>query len=371
MIGIICLSFAAQSCTSFKSYTNADGKPGMVPDLARKSLGVPYFLPKSVLLVRGEYLKPEKEGGKRKYMVTVSQVTRADHSAPQFLHIKENPMYDEKSDIKVGPNGLLTSVNATPNDRTADIIKTVVGTAIDVAKIANGGVFGAPNVAPAPDQKVPLFGEFDVEIDPFSSSSCQKAAAEMEEAGWNFVLNAWGKDAATNKAVSAQTTESHASHINGKKPEQGDETPGPVYRLPTPVVFRLKARDRYVLPADAVNGGAGVPNRPEFILPVPGTYAYVPIKRGFMTQRTTNVTFSNGMPTEVSLTQPSPVLAFVKLPADLVKMVGDALPTLVKVENKTTPVSALDQIKADNAMLEQRLKQLEYQQKIRDLGGSP
>lgn len=353
-----------------------------LPDIALKSLGVPYFLPKGVLLVKAEYQKPAKAEEKRKYVITVAKAMRADPQAPQFLRIGENAMYDEKSQIKV-QNGLLTTVNAEPNDRTADIIKTVVGTALDLAKIANGSVPALASAKSSSDEKDkdpdPEFGTFDVEIDPFDAASCEKAAEEMKKAGWSFHLHAWNKDV-TNKALltkeEAETKRRSPFSKPIKNSSSGSQMPGPVYRLPTPVVLELRTVPHengkdFVLPKDAVNGGEGAPNRPEFILPVPGTHAYVPIKRGFMTQRTTNVGFTDGMPTDVSLTQPSPVLATVKLPADIVKMVGEALPAIVKVENKAAPITALDQIKAENAMLEQRMKQLEFEQKIRDLGGTP
>lgn len=366
------LFMASASCTSFKSYSpgSVDGVPKLMAEKATKALGVPYFLPRGVLLVRAEYQKPEKEGAKQKYMITVVQQTRADPTEPQFLHIKENVFYDEKSQIKV-QNGLLTSVNAEPNDRTADVIRTVVGMALDLAKMGNM-TGGAKRAATATAQtSSTAYGSFDVEIDPFNEQSCQNASEKMAEAGWHFELSAFGTPAGDNTALKGACMKKITKPIDNADSEKGDEAPGPVYRVPTPVVIQLKPLEGFALPENAINGGEGHPNRPEFIMPVPGSYAYVPVRRGFLSKRTTNVAFSQGMPTDVLLEQPSPALEAVKLPASIVKMVGEALPALVKVENKAAPPSALDQIKAENAMLEQQVRQLEFERRIRELGGTP
>ncbi len=347
------------SCAIYKTHAPDDGQASLSEKTAKKQ-GLHYFLPRSKMLIKGAYVQTKDKDGKvvsTSYNVSVSEVRRADPDAPQFAEITENIMYDEDTTLKVD-KGLLTSSVAKPKDQTPEIIKTVAGAALDLAKLG-------PNPFSFKSFKLPLavpkhYKPFSVEIDPFVQSSITAALKKMNAAGWS--LEVTGNASKRDQAAPGPETLAAKTGKTGSR-----KLPGLVYRRPTPVMFTITSYGDYTA---AEGTEINVPDRPEFILPDPTTIAYMPVRRGFMTQRVTTVTFVEGMPSEIALTQPSPVLAFVKLPADIIKMVGEALPAIIKVNTPAASPTDLDLLKAQNALLEQKIKQIEFETKLSQLQSS-
>lgn len=288
----LCASLLVTSCSSYSTYS----KP---PD--KDLFGLYYYLPRGYITVSGGYVKKKVDSGtESSFVVAVAQVRVSDDRALMFAHLSENVMYDEDSAIST-KDGLLTTATAKPEDKTADIIKTIVQTGLNVAATFDKAVSATPNE----------YIEFDdVKFDPFDEKERDAAVEKLKGYGLNMTFS-------NSKAATSLHLDDDKAHS------------GLAYRRPYPITVFL-----------APNGKRKVPDgtkmvydqRSSMVLPDPSTVAYVPLRRGFMTKRETSVDFVNGEPIKLGLKAPSPVLGFVKLPADVVKMVGDALPALVKVQ---------------------------------------
>jgi hypothetical protein len=346
---VMVLAFALSNCQSFKSYP---AKNGELPEAASNKQGLHYFLPKARLEIEGKYNDIKGTDGKtvvrREYVVAMKKYHVADPDAPVFAEITENVMYDEDSVLSV-KDGLLQSANAKPEDKTGDIIVTLVGTVIDVAKAAGGApglkLFSKSLIPNIEKPKKPVTA-FLVDFDPADSDALREAETIMNRAGFSLTLT--GK-----KSKSAN------SGPGKKDGTVADFKDGLAFRRPTALVAQValnheayEYQNEMEDKEEKVKGPDGVETtvkksvlktpsagaqmyRASFTVPdtTPNMVAYVPVKRGFMTKRQTDVTFENGIPTKFDLKAPSPVLGFVKLPATIAKMAADAVPTLVKINN--------------------------------------
>lgn len=334
------LTLFLSSCGSFNSYPV--GEKGELPQAASSKQGLHYFLPRSRLTIEGSYNDIKASDGKttvrREYVISMKKYNVADPDAPVFAEITENVMYDEDSVVTV-KDGLLQSANAKPEDKTGEIIVTLVGTAIDVGRIVASGPM-ALDVLPPPAATRKPVTPFLVDFDPFIASEVADARHIIERAG--FSLTSPTSASLDKVSVPVQNEGS------GKK-KQPDHYSGLAFRPPTAmkVLVSLNA-DEFEYQDEMEGEGAArkvkiaadgakmyrssltVPNVGR------GRVAYVPVKRGFMVKRQTNVVFEDGMPTSFDLKAPSPVLGFVKIPAAIAKMVGDAIPTLIKINRDTT-----------------------------------
>lgn len=374
---------ALSNCQSFKSYPAQAN--GTLPKSAANKQGLHYFLPKARVEIEGKYNDVKGTDGKtiirREYVVNMKKYHVADPDAPVFAEITENVMYDEDSVLTV-KDGLLQSANAKPEDKTGEIVVTLVGTVIDVAKTVGGSpgfkLFNKSLIADIEKAKQPVT-PFLVDFDPADTDALAEVRRIMGRAG--FFLTLTGKksnstncgDEQTNckapcfenglafrrpTALVAQVTLNHESFEyqnemeekddkdNMVKGPDGKEVPGKKMVLKTPAVGAQMYRASFTVPD----------TNPKMV-------AYVPVKRGFMTKRQTDVTFENGIPTKFDLKAPSPVLGFVKLPAAIAKMAADAVPTLIKINND----SAKGQLTRETELLKAQTDLIKAQNELNSL----
>ena len=333
-LSILVLSFSLSGCGSFKSYPPV--ADGILPETASNKQGLHYFLPRARLEIEGKYNDIKGADGKttvrREYGVNVKKYHVADPQAPVFAEITENVMYDEDSVMTV-KDGLLQSANAKPEDKTGEIIVTLAGTAIDAARIAASGPTA---LSPENRQRVKApVTPFLVDFDPFNEAEVGDARAIIKRAG--FALTLPGKVSMTGRPALPSPGKTRSKKVS-------DHHNGLAFRPPTALRVELALDEKsfeyqHEMEGDKVKtpSNGALKYRSSLTAPnvSPGSIAYVPVQRGFMVKRQTNVTFENGIPTVFDLKAPSPVLGFVKVPAAVVKMVADAVPTLIKVQRDT------------------------------------
>lgn len=210
-----------QGCSTYRTLDPAQvgndsaGNPRVV-DQTEGHYGQPYFLPKGLihLVVKPEggggdssataaannntnvitvntAASPEKKAAEKAtdlgtepvaYKITVERVLVADPLAgPYFARYEQNWLYAEGVSVGVTDEGLLSTVNTTASDRTAQVISNLEDTAINVAKFAaQGGLASARIVAEATPPPIPRVRykrlNIDVTFDPLDPA--QRANVE-------------------------------------------------------------------------------------------------------------------------------------------------------------------------------------------------
>jgi hypothetical protein len=305
-------------------YKTTDSLPNQDPH-ERKPNGLQYFLPKAEITIVGKYEPVEKGSEEKKFVITKTKTCFPDANAERFTEIVENVFYDEDTKITV-QNGLLSSSNTKPKDQAPEIIKTVV------SAVLNAGGLNPSGLLPGTDLKSKSKREFGYVFDPFVPHDRKNIGGYL---------------------LTVEVGERNNVGIIAKEPSSGL-----AFRPLVPVTVRLRDPNNESFVDDQV---FLVPDTRE------GSERRVPVTRKVFTQRETEVVFTNGSPEQIHLKQPSPVLAIARLPLDLIKAVGDALPAIVKVQYPDKTVAKFEALKAENAILEQKIKQVEMDNKLRSL----
>jgi hypothetical protein len=327
---ILPLCLVLSQCNSYTTYS-PPAEHTALTDKTASMLGLHYFLPRSKITIKGEYVKVENQEGQDElnFVVSTSVMNYADTTAPQFARISVNGFYHEDSTLEV-KSGLLNSAIARPEDRTPEIIYALAQTALNLAQIPSGVspfFFDMRSIQPPLAAKTP-FEPFNVSFDPFIKQQREDAERALSRKGWTLSF--------TNEQDfplgSGPKAKPGRSRLGNQPEEPRDVTvPGLAYRRPYPVIQNLNPMDGWDVKPGATR--ATYPERTDMMLPDPSTLAYVPVKRGFMTKRETEVTFTNGEPTKLILQAPSPVLGVVTVPVKVTKMVLDAVPAIIKVQS--------------------------------------
>lgn len=326
------------------------------PDVqGRAPVGINYFLPRSEIRIIGKYEPVEKGSEKKNFVITIMETRFPDASAPRFSAIMEHPIYDEDTKIVV-QNGLLNSSNTKPRDQTPEIFRAVVSGALNFAGLPPIASFvqGGPGKQLAPDP-------FDFTFDPLVPAN------GGSKSPWEVDLNNTFKVIVDMKSVTDCPPSSESTPNPGDKSGEGNKSKestavslGLAFRPLRPV--EIKIRERTAGSANII-----IPDK-TFLIPDNSRVEVFPVTRGLFTQRETDVVFKDGIPEQIHLKQPSPVLSVIRLPLDLLKSVSDALPAIIKVQYPNQAIVELETIRNQNAILEQQIKKVEMDSKLRDLG---
>ena len=348
MLRLPVLAFCLCNCQSFKTYVPNDS--GDMPEESEDKQGLYYSLPRGRLQITGKYTNIKGDDGRtnvrRDYNVVIKKyhVADPDPKARAFTEITENIMYDEDSSLVV-KDGLLQSANAKPEDKTGEIIVTLVGTAIDAAKAGLGGGLGTLKMMSRTTEKPELkpVTEFATDFDPLDENELAEATKRAANAG--FILTLPGINSKTSSSVDLGkgplTEEDIAGDPTSAKATTKAYKNGLAYRRPKPLVIKIQLDDTHFAYTSGINSdkttfpssGADIYQGKATIPDAQAKRALLPVKRGFMTKRQTDVVFEDGQPAKFDLKAPSPVLGFVKLPAAIAKMAADAVPALIKVNH--------------------------------------
>lgn len=370
------------SCQSFKTYVPNDS--GDMPEESEDKQGLYYSLPRGRLQITGKYTNIKGDDGKtnvrRDYNVVIKKyhVADPDPKARAFTEITENIMYDEDSTLVV-KDGLLQSANAKPEDKTGEIIVTLVGTAIDAARAGFGGGFGPLNKSIRTTEKTELkpVTEFAMDFDPLDEDELAEAKKRAASAGFSLDLPGINPkyDSNDDPAKAPLTGEGIASDPPSRKAATKAYKSGLAYRRPKTLVIKLQLDETRYAYTNGINAdktpfpssGADIYQGKATIPDAHARHALLPIKRGFMTKRQTDVVFEDGQPTKIDLKAPSPVLGFVKLPAAVAKMAADAVPTLIKVNHDASK----GQLTRETELLKAQSDLIKAQNELNNLRTTP
>jgi hypothetical protein len=145
--------------------------------------GMVYYLPRGKIRIKGSYDAPAQVEVSP-FTVVITEEYEADPGAKFYLKPDTNYFYDDDTHLAVNEKGLLTTANATSEDKSPQIIQDAAQAFASGAKFAAGMPFGAfaiPDLAlPQPRQP------FDI------SFTLQEAQSDMGLARINSTLKRAG-----------------------------------------------------------------------------------------------------------------------------------------------------------------------------------
>ncbi len=260
------------------------------------------------------------------YSVEIKLLTVPDPEHLYALKLKPSAAANDKYSVTVNPNGFLTSVNSSNEDRTGPIIETIGQTAINVMEAV--GTMGRhmantnPGTLPSPPP-----AHFEVIFDPTSEADLDRATLAMRS-GVKQLITVDCQMLVTNSKcpLTARTN-------CGPK-----ETGGVFYRPALP----------YLLSVQSGVGGKGTNYETLVMLPNEAPVFSVPVRRQPFVGVDTAITFTNGFISSLDYTKPSQIEGFVAIPFDLSKMVLSIPTNLIqfKVNIATAQTSLLKQQQA-------------------------
>ncbi|MEM6621128.1 MAG: hypothetical protein AAF674_02785 [Pseudomonadota bacterium] len=252
---------------------------------------VPYALPSAMLALTVSWAGP----GKPLQIKLAEPKTFPDPTARYMLTAL--PSAWAKDDFTlVAEGGLLKSVNAVNEDKTAAVVSKVIELAAQAAKLTAGLRTNRP----------PSVQPFDLSllIDPYDAQSIAKAKAELTQVGLVLSVGGPGGAALAPRDPNAEVCDHSLC-----------------YRVNSAVTVKVEDR----------KGWYGGPLK-EFLVEVPdqsGTFG-ADIHRGACIKRTTKLEFTQGVLTSATLNKPSEVEACLSIPLDILKAVVEVPGALFK-----------------------------------------
>lgn len=360
------IGFLLSACYTLESHQPGAGFTSLGVG-TEKQLGLQYFLPRASLEIEGNYYEikngENKGTGAWQYLIKVTKINRADPTTPVFARITSNAMFDEDTTLKV-KDGLLTNAVSNPKDQTGAIIISLAESAIYAAKIAAnvggaGGIkaLGGEGALPPPLRVLP----FKVRFDPLIQSEYIKAEEEMRNSGFDLEIEG-------RKLVNGKPEYYNMPRLNNAPNAGMLAKGGLLYRRPLALQLRIDhlAKKGYSFVTHDGTAAKGLSDvRQSFTVPNPdpAAVAALPMRRALLTQRKTDATFVEGEPTEIKMSQGSPVLAFVAIPNAILKSLAEAVPSIINVR-QTGPVNAT---KAQADLLEQQARLLKKEAELRQV----
>ena len=252
---------------------------------------------------------------------TVEIVPDPDHK----YWLEYRPSATSYDDIALAANkkGLLTSINAAVDDQTPEIAEKVVSIISDIA--AGPGLESAREKGPPP----PF--EYTVVFDPFDPLSVRKARELL------------GKHSSVKLKIALN---SPGLALAGKDLPPVLQAPEFLDETATRSVYFRSVAPVYV----TVSVGKYFSKESVHVLPDSGSIMALSIRRAPCTKVTNNLTFDDGVLTNVDLDKPSEVLECLAIPANVVRAV---LGFPQQALNRKTEMAKAEQglLKAQNDLL--------------------
>lgn len=312
---------------------------------------LPYYLPKAVVRLTGEYVDVIGEDGKptgeREFKVTMQALYSADLGNRLFAHITTNPMFDEESIVKT-TGGLLNTTSALPADRTGDAIVTLArigmsgllhGTRLSASEKIMGSV-------PAESTARNAIKPFNHVFDPLSSGALADAEKTLQKSGFDLIFG-------DKEALERKMAEEDAN------PPKSDNLKGLVYRVPLPLTLWIRPSSGWKY----TEGTGAAEYKGSVIVPDRKSFEMIPFRRVLFSKRETKVEWVDGMPVELSLKQPSPVIGGLSVPLKILDAAGEAIPSLIQIQNN----APTDRLNAEANRIDAEARLLESQRKLEAL----
>lgn len=315
--------------------------------------GLHYYLPMAyvpITIKGGSFVTPGKEGDSARtndniYQVSITTdptVYVANPDEPLFLAWHHSGWTEDDIDLKVGNSGLLQSANVISDDKTGDVTKKIVEILGEVAKLGGGvvtplGLFQAAEKKEHKNCQIPSISKTisffpdgeDVHIPLKGADSTQEIDILLHPEKTQYKKG----------IVKNSFLQTKHDGIVFRRPFMARYT---VTVKPTPEAERVCGISTQVMTFFAL-----IPDRS------PDGLFREEVSRKTLVKRTTNITISDGMLSGVRLNSPSDFLAYVSLPADLLKAIA-AIPASVLTFR-------VDQIAAEKGVTAAEVEAIEAQ----------
>jgi hypothetical protein len=237
---------------------------------------------------------PQKpKNGTSQYNVAITTVFDPDPSCLYYLKKNADYLYDDKISLSVNSKYLLSSSSADSKDETAAIISTIVSS------------IPARTVA-LPTTPTP----FDVTFDPGNPTELQTAYKTIQASHLMLsVKDSHGTELTTAAAHNSSDAKAIVTTTNAGPFSGGD---GIAFRLPTIYTITVTTVGD-VTPRIATSQSVVLPNK--------NASYFLDSTRMPFSEKTTQLTFSNGMLTTFAQSVPSPILGFVGIPKSIITAV--------------------------------------------------
>lgn len=276
--------------------------------------------------------------GKWQEVVEVSALPVVPDASRRFIaHLNHEITRDDKLKITVA-NGMLSTGNATSTDQTTAVILSLVQAAAAFTGPGNLGVvkhstlmfakpFERPSEAPTPDKCTAY--SLSAVFDPTNFAEVQSALSLLKRKTGAVVVKVDDMYCATSgsKCDIAGTVVPVVRFADKTSPA------GLVYRAPRAVRITVGAASNFDVVNDTGCDASGsVPNATTVVV-VPDSHAefLMSARAGAFTKSTFDFAFKDGMPTDLSVEQPSEFLGIASLPIDLAKAILSVPASIIKL----------------------------------------
>lgn len=329
-------------CNALETSDKTSGSP------ATPRTALPYYLPQAEVSLIGDYVDivgdDGKPTGKLEFKVTIKAIYSADLSALRFARITTNPMFDEESSVKT-VNGLLNTSVAVPADRTGDAVVTLAKIGLSGARLFSpyrASILGFDLSPPTPPAYKPV-QPFKHRFDPLAPGGFDGARSALEKSGFSLDCS--------QEALLMGRADSMPDPV-----APGRDLPGLAYRLPLPVSLQIAP-----LAGWGYSKGKG---RMEYsdtvIIPDRSSCEVIPFRRVLFSKRETKVSWVDGIPVELSLKQPSPIIGGLSIPLQVLNAAGESIPAIIQIRNN----APTDRLNAEANRIDAEARLLQSQRKL-------
>ena len=263
----------------------------------RRIAGQLYYLPQGKIRISGEWKNPGSHA-QSLFVVTISEELEADPTARYYLKPEVNVFYDNETALTVNAKGLLTTADATSEDRTHAIVGSAASIATDALEFnATGGTGGIAMQAVAEGKT--QCRPFNFVFDPADGNEKNRIAHRIATCGFRL------------KVIEQES-------IGVPLPAQ---LSGSAEILTHGVVFRPLKPWRVIVDSNddsvAALRESKLLHLPDKAHPLVLDYTRVPFVK-----KSTSVTFVDGTLRDYSRKIPSPVFGFLGIPQALLGAVA-------------------------------------------------
>lgn len=290
------------------------------PKIWSRTDSLPYNLPRVLVNVTIE--RKVVEGVAQDSLTVGDPVIVPDPAHQYRLYYDRSVFATDKMVFETGVSGLLTTINATTEDETGDLVAKLAELAAQVAKVA---------VMLAPDGRPP--------IAPFKISKLVDPSDDGESRAVNGWLASLGADLVFESKPMGWRKEDLAAQK--KALAEAPAQQGVFFRPVLPYVLSLRRASGATIAQAAVLA----PNE----APILG----IRLERFPFVRANNTLTFSQGLLTKFEIDKPSEALGFIQIPIDVAKAIVDIPGQLLqmKVQSTTNETGLLE---AQKALLEAR-----------------
>ena len=322
LLALLALALASSACSTQVLETQMiwPDSPSSVPQ-CHSALGY-YYLPRTLLSLQVMSDKASKE----QKITAWGTETHADRNQAFCLDYLASAASIDNVTVQRTEEGMLTSINASVEDRTPAIVTALIQTA------ENFAIAGARTVA-VPGQTDSL----NIQFDPFVWEEMLLAKAELRR--FNMCLYVEGFSFPTEGMTAAEvraaankwcSTDAHATRRYDPRGYTFATLPVPPEAMRAGILYRPMATHRVVILREKAGTWELYHNK-RIEMPNASPVLAIGVQRAMFTTRKTTLLFNNGTLTDVALDKGSEAEGFVVIPLAVAKALVDIPAQIIQV----------------------------------------